>query len=529
MKRALTRSLLILQSLSLALPLPSLAQWQLQGFNTFRIDSYNVDGDARQSPYREEGVYAYNDLNLSLAGTSAPGQSWRFDFAGTLTDSPYRSSDNGLVPEAMRGVYENKAAELPFRLDVGDQNVALSSMSLQRTLKAARVSLRPQSERDGRSYAVDVFAGVDGQSWRGLDLDQGLYRGLSLSIQDNELGTYGFNFVHYSGGDNDSIDQTVASVHGRRQFDVAGQDLALAAEWGVMHGDSATGAENTTAHGGFIELQGKAQNAPLSYRLRYDRYGEDFAPKGATISVDSEAYLAEANWRSESGTQLQGKLARVTERHSSANPISTDTASAAVTVPIDRGEPGRGSVRVQAQLQQRQDEAGLVETDSASLRASAVVQHDARRVTKLNASLAAVDDRKQEGTERISKQLVLSHALPFEFGGMDLVLTPGVSIAHSRSQEGSLTVGPTLAVEAVRERDRLTVQLGQSEFDSQNPLASFDETRLGVKYEMQRGQHRIGFDADRLLREPDEGESTDAWRAGIYWRYDFQKSSDTAG
>lgn len=529
MKRPLTRTLLILQSLSLALPLPSLAQWQLQGSNTFRVDSYSVSGNTRYSPYREEGVFAYNDLNLSISGSTSPGQSWRFDFAGTITDSPYRSSENGFVPEAMRGIYENKTAALPFRLDVGDQNVALSPLSLQRTLKAARVTLRPPSERDGRRYAIDVFAGVDRQSWRELDLDEGLFRGFSLSVQDNELGAYGFNFVHYSDAGNSGLDQSVASVYGRRQFDVAAQDLALAGEWGVMHGDPATGGESTTAHGGFVELQGKAQNQPLSYRLRYDRYGEDFAPKGATVTADSEAFLAEAAWKSESGTQLQGKLARITTGRSSDNPVDTDTASAAVTVPIDRGEPRRGSLRVQAQLQQRQDEAGLVNTDSASLRASAILQHDERQVTKLDASVAAVDDRRKEGLERVSKHVAISHALPFEFAGMDLTLTPGVSIAQSRSPDASLTVGPTLAVEAQGARDRLTLQLGQSEFDSQDPLTGFDETRLGIKYEMQRGKHRIGLDADHLLREPEAGEATDAWRAGIYWRYDFQKRSGAAG
>ena len=525
MRPVVKRGLLALQALGLAVPAVGLAEWRLTGSNTLRVESYQVSGNEAYSPYAEEGLFSYNDLNLSLSGSPAPDQSLRIDFAGTYTDSPYRSIHQGLVPEVMRVVYDNSATDTPFRLDLGDQNVSLSPLTLDRTLKAARLTLWPQSGSDGRSIAANVFVGSNAVDWRELDFKKGHYRGLGVNVRDDLLGTVGFNLVNYS-AEFDGLEkrQTVASLYARRGFDVAGQNLVTSGEWAVMRGQRTLGGERVSGQGGYLQLEGNAQNLPLSYRLRYDRYGEDFAPHGGNVIADSEGMLGEASWSFESGAQLRGSVSRLTEWRSSENPVDTDTLNIGGSSPLSRDNPGRGTVQVDAQLQKRQDEAGWVDSDSASLRVSARLRHDNGHSTQASAAVSRHEDHVRPWRDRRTRQASASHTLDLELRGTKIVVTPGVSVSQSRGGAGTLTVGPTLAVSAERDNHRLAMQIGQSDFDSEDPFAANEQTRLSLSYEMSRGRHRLGVEVDRQLREPEQGEETDAWRAGVYWRYDFDKS-----
>lgn len=525
MKSSLTKGLLALQVLGLALPAPSLAQWRVKGSNTLRVESYAVQGDTAASPYGEEGVFAFNDLNLTVSGNTEAGNSLRFDFAGTVTDSPYRSARNGFVPEVMRLVYDRANGGAPFRVDLGDQNVALSPLTLEKTLKAARFTFWPELGGDRRSFAVNVFAGTDGKDWLGLDLGEGFYRGLGVNVRDDVLGTLGVNLVGYSSKINGlRMEQTVASVYGRRGFDVGGQNLALSGELAFLRGNTRHGGETVSDQGGYVQLEGASQTRPLKYRLRYDRYGRDFAPRGGRVIADSEGFLAEGSWRFESGAQLRGSVTRLTEQRSGANPVDTDTANVAVTTPLSKDNPARGSLRAEVQVQHREDELGLVDSDSVSLRGGVRIRHSNGHSTRVDAAIARFDDNNVPGLERETRQISASHTLDFELAGLDVTVTPGVAVSESRSYGNTLTVGPTLALAARRDNHQLSMQIGQTGFDGVDPASDYEQSRLSLKYELSRGRHHIGFDVDRRLREPAEGEESDAWRAGVYWRYDFDKT-----
>lgn len=190
MSLRLPKSLLLAQALGLLLPIAGHAEWQLSGSNTFRVDSYDVDGDPAHSPYAREGLFSFNELNLSLSGQPLPGRTLRFDFSGVINGSPYRSAHQGVVPEAMRLVYDDTTAALPFRLDLGDQYLSLSQMTLDRSLKAIRFSFWPGGG-PGRSLAGHVFIGQEATTWRDLGEGQGSFQGFGLNLRDDRLGTLG--------------------------------------------------------------------------------------------------------------------------------------------------------------------------------------------------------------------------------------------------------------------------------------------------------------------------------------------------
>lgn len=527
-----TRLLLILQGFVVAAPVPSLADWSFSGSNTLRVDSYRVRGDERHSPYGQEGTFITNDIDLSLSGDLAPGQTLKFDFAGTVTDSPYRSDHTGLVPEAMRLSYDNTMAGLPFRVDLGDQNVQFSELILNRTLKAARLTVRPNSGSDGRSYWASTVIGSNGQQWRDFDPEENLYYGLSVGMQDQKLGTYSLNLVHHSESGLEGLprlSQWAASLTGQRQFDIAEQDLNVRGELAYLHGESAATRHLSaderpdSGYGFYVQIDGRSQTRPLDYRLRYDRYSDGFGPGGSSARAGSEALLLEGGWRFEHGAELRGRLQRSRTELASANPITTDSAAISLSGPLMPSDPQKVRGRLDLSTQHRESADDSVDALSKTAQGSITVTHNARHQTRLNGAIATVDDRTQPGVERTTRQLAVAHTAKIDLAGIDLSITPGVSATEVETEDAEMTAGPTLAIEATRDRERLVLEIGQSRIDAADPEADVELSRLAFRYEIQRGRHAFGIDVDRSLREPEAGEDTDAWHAGMYWRYDFGK------
>lgn len=520
---SIARSLIVLHGFVLAVP--TAAAWTLTGSNTLRVETYQVDGDKSNSPYAQQGTFIANDLDLSLFGKTSPGQDWRFDFAGTITDSPYRSAYSGLTPEVMRLSYDNSTAALPFRIDLGDQNVNLSELTLNRTLKAGRVTLRPNSGVDGRQYWASAVVGSDGQQWRDFDPQADLYRGVSVGMQDQRLGSYGFNVVHHSRGALDNLpsaSQWAASLTAQRKFDAAGQDLNVSSELAYSKSDASAGSPKD-GHGYFVQMDGRSQLRPLDYRLRYDRYSSGFRPSGSAAVPDSEAMLAEGGWRFEQGGQVRGRLQRTRTRLSSGNPIRTDSAGVNVSGGLLPGDPQRLVGRLDLSLQKRTSEKGDIDLISRTAQGGVDFNHNRNHQTRLNASVATFDDLKRPGTERVTRQFVAGHSAKFMVRGVDVTVSPGISVTEVETRDSETTAGPVLSVSAARDRERLVVELSQSEIEAADASANVDQKRFSIKYEVQRGQHSVGVDMDHTSREPATGEHTDSWRAGMYWRYDFTK------
>jgi len=523
MKRSvIVASLLALQGL--LPPAPATAAWTMTGANTLRFDSYRVRGDKLNSPYADTGSFIANDLDLSLFGNTGPGREWRFDFAGTITDSPYRSQHAGLVPEVIRLSHDNQTATLPYRLDLGDQNVNLSELTLNRTLKAGRVTVRPNSGIDGRDYWASAVVGSEGQQWRGFDPQARLYRGVSAGVQDQRLGRYGVHVVHYHQNalaDLPSVSQWAASLTAQREADAAGQDLELSGELAYSKGDSPQNAKD--GHGYFVQLGGKDQLRPLNYRLRYDRYQRGFRATGSAAVTDSEAMLAEAGWQFKRGGHLRGRLQRSRTLLSSGNPMRTDSANMNASGGLLMHDPQRLVARLDLGLQRRMNAYGDIDLLSKTAQGGVDFNHNRRHQTRLNASISTFDDLNQHGAERITRHFTAGHSATFALRGLDVTISPGISVTEVETRESETTTGPVLAVSAASDRERLVVELSQSEIEAADASANVDQKRFSIKYEIRRGQHSVGLDMDHTAREPTSGDNTDSWRAGMYWRYEFSK------
>lgn len=535
-RRHIAQALLLFNGVLVALPAG--ADWQFSGSNTLRVDSYHASGDKRYSPYAQTGTFISNDLDLSLFGSHTPGQTWRFDVGGTITDSPYRSQHSGFVPEVLRMSYDNSTAALPFRLDLGDQNVQFSELTLNRTLKAGRLTLRPNSGIDGRSYWASAVVGSDGQQWRDFDPSADLYRGFSLGMQDQRLGSYGVNLVQHSReaeGALAGFDQWTASFTAQRHFDMAGQDLNLRSELAYFHGESWATRQLPEAErsrhgiGYYTQLDGKSQTRPLDYRLRYDRYSSDFRPSGSDAPADSDAMLAEGGWRLKQDMQVRGRVQRSRSSLSSSDPITTDSAGLNFSGSLLAKRPQRLIGQLNLSVQTRESESHHVDFLAKTAEGSLTFNHSPRHQTRLSGSVATVDDLNHPGVERVTRQFSAGHTAQLQLGDVALTVTPGLSMTEIDTEDDEFSMGPTLAISAARDQERVVLELGQTALRADDPDDDVEHKRIKFKYEVQRGRHSFGLDFDHTLREPAVGEDTDAWHAGMYWRYDLGKDLTGAG
>ncbi len=494
------------------------SNWRLEGSNTLRFEHYSTSGDESASPYGELGTFRTNELDFSLMGNTAPGVSWRFDFGGVYTDSPYRSPYSGFTPEVMRILHENTTAKLPYRIGVGDVSASTSPLTFSRSFKGLNLSLMPSSSVDGRRYHVDLLLGRNYRDWRSTAEDVAQYRGLSMGVADSRLGELDLNVIETR--DRYGNVQYVSSVEGRKSWSAFGQALSFSGEWAKLESDTAESGEDIGFYG---ELRGQHQTRPLDYRLRYDRYGADFRPMGASVASDSEAIAAEAGWTFDSNIRLGGKAQRMESYKSTDNPTRTHSVSMNLSGPLMPSEPDKLVGRLDVVVQDRENETGSIDQKSTNASLGLDLRQNERNQSRLNLRFSEVDDRRYTGTEQISRQLSVSHRARVKIKGVEVSVAPGVSYSESDSYGNSATLGPSLSLEAAHERHRLNLSLGSSAYETDDPAEAVDTDRASLGYQFKRNEHTFGLDVESSLRDPAEGESTEAWSASMYWRYDFSK------
>lgn len=497
-------------------------EWRLSGSNTLRIDRYWITGNTDASPFPYRGTHAFNDLQLGLVGRTAPQSLWRFQFAGVLNDSAYRSEEQGLVAERMSLGYERGDGVMPLRFELGDQFIDQSPLTLRKVLKAGRLELLPPSAVDDRQHSLALFAGVDDTSWNDLSTDS-QFRGVSWAVADNAAGRLSANFVqHAQAGEDGDADHSewVGSVMAERRFDFAHQRLLARGEVARFRGGS--GEQELRDNAISATLSGRDEGRGLNYELTYERFGEEFAPAGVELARDYRSMAARAGIELGGGLVLQGRAQRATHDVSGADPVAVDSVGMSVQGPLasyrERPVDSVADVTVHA----RESESGLIESRAATAKVDFGLSLADIGTTRLGALWSMFDNRLQPGRERTTRQFSLDQGLQTQLGDYQLEARVGVvyrEIDGTRPQE---YVNPTLSLVASGQAHRFGVNLGLRRFETAlDDIADVDTYALGMSYQFRYRRHTLGLDIDHELRTPEGLEDTSSWRVGAYWRYSF--------
>jgi len=493
---------------------------EASGSTTLRIERYGLRGDPRAVPWAHTGTHGYQDYSLRLQAQPDAARRWSLDTSGVMNGSDYRHRARGLTAEWFNFRYEDGGAALPYRVELGDQRARFSPLTLDRRLQAARLELQPSGGGD-TGHSLVWLAGREQTDWRdGVDRGN-RFHGASWLVQDPSLGRYALNVVHQEAGERgDDTDRgrLVTSLAAVRDFVLwERQDLTAEAEWARLDGRAVSDGPD---HDDGLRLQLRAvdRSLPLDYQLRYRRHGAGFAPLGTTVERDSRGLEANAGWRFPLGVGLRGRYDRHLARASDQQ-LQSEGYGLSFELPQTLGWVEWIDNSWDLSRRFRSDAWGVIDSRATEARWSIRAAGAGGSATRLAVSWVGVDDHSAGDASR-ERRLALSHARTFDLGFIEVAATPGVDYRVRDGLGSSAVLNPTLRLDAARGAHQLGMRLDYRTLD---PAVAADREDYGLllDYRYRMAQHTIGLEYEQLGRAPEDDRTTEAWRAGLFWRYQF--------
>ena len=501
----------------------AVAEVRLSGEITTRADYYHLSGDESRLPgrYRHDGWQMYQEAGIR-GSVEGDGTLTEFRLSGVLSESDYRTEGGSSRLEWVHLRHENASGELPFRLDLGDQVVQLSPLTVNQRLQAVRLEAQPGESHSlvwlsGRERS-DLPVAWDAPAQRGLPHQ---VHGASWLYQPGGRQRYALNLIHQQ-PDAAWLEESsvIASLGGAWESTLAAQTLATALELATQDGRS---LDDAPAGGRGLQatLRGEDRHMPLEYDLAYRQQDEGFLPLATDMRPDSRALDATAGYRLPLRLRLQGRYHYHISQRSSRR-LETDDYGFSLESPDTLGRLPAMNHVWDLRRRERADEAGLVESRATEARWTVRVEEDGdrRSSTRLAAAWLDSDDRTPRGRDFHQHRLELSHRRQAVFHGMDLSATPGLDYRRRGGHAGVEVLHPTFQLAAVARAHRLALNLGYRELRRDADLG-FDEYGVTLNYRYRLQRHSLGLEYDHLLVDPVGGEAGEGWRAGIFWRYDF--------
>ncbi len=504
-------------------------EWQISGSNTMRSDYYDVKGDDTQAPYTYEGVKSYNEINLNVSRRASPYDLWKGEIFGVVNGSPYRSSDYGLVPEKLNLTREKGDVAVPFRVEMGDVYSYFTYRTLQSSLKGLQVDLQPfQSAK--RRHSIMLVSGAQQSSWRHFYPSDSYFNGASYLIDDPKYGKYSLNYVYNTRQGDDAQgtlwrSQSVYSIAGSNTIPVGDQKILMEGEISQYHGDhdGTAGAESGQARnekGYFFQASGKGK-LPLTYRFRYEEYGAEYRPTGASITPGLRATEYHMGWMFTKGYQVRGRVQDFRNSMGTINPVDTLTYGLNLTGPLGTFDAFTQDIR-------SNDRTTYSENSTLNLNINLP------RFADWNGSVGILyqkqHNRVPDTPDTTTKQINISAGHGVAAWGWNGTITPGFVLRRIDSPVSkALDVNPTLS---------LTAKCGFHSIDYS--LAWLDQTRLvtggvdvgtltnNLSYRYTTKKHLFGVEYVSGYRSPDPGRPTDSYKIGAFWTYYFEKTISTA-
>ncbi len=514
-----------------------LPSWHLSGSSTARASWYDATGLGSAGPYPFEGVMGFDEFNLYFDRRNSPYDVMRGEFSGLWNlDDEYRSTHNGLTPERVNFTRENGDSPIPYRLELGDYFSYYSYLTLQRSLKGVQLELQPVTDAGGRRHSIILTSGADESDWRSLTLEDDYSNGISWLVADPLLGTFSLNFVHNfrdgsPGAGTLDRSQAVFSLAGEKSATLARQRLTLEAEIAHFSGDhngtaGAASGQDKSENGYFAELRGFDTLLPLDWRLRYERYGQDFRPRGAIVTPDRKSWELHGGWRFTTGLRLRGRVQIFDDNFETANKLRTRTYGLNLSGPLwPERLPGLTGT-LDAYLQNRNDETGATNDLTRTFNLSLNAPLPAGWSGRAGFFYQNFEDQSATNANLLTHQLTLNADHAFSLFGFSGLITPGILLRTLREGSSySTDLNPTLALALARGPHSLRLDYGSLVQHRRLTVSGpdVDTHTLNIDYRYTRNRHELGLEANLFGRDPDPGEHTEAYRVSVFWRYRFDR------
>ncbi|PIR00327.1 MAG: hypothetical protein COV66_07540 [Nitrospinae bacterium CG11_big_fil_rev_8_21_14_0_20_45_15] len=517
----------------------TLPEWSFSGQNTLKMEEYVRNGKKSGSPYPFVGFQLSNDYNLNAKRKISPYEDVEIQAFGVINDSEYRSTENGMVLERGKIQWQKGDANIPLKMEVGDFFGQQTSRTLQRSLKGIQLELQPEFNVEGQEHSIQFFSGVSKGAYRDLEKNVELFSGASWLMQDKQYGSFTFTTVHnYKENTlarNIERNQVVSSLAWGRKFQLYNL-FQFEAEGELAKSFSDAGTNGTGREddkGIFGQINGKMMNLPLTYRIRYEYYGDDFRPGGATISSDQETKEAHLGWRFDNGMQVRTRLQRFTTNVESSNTTDTDVWGLNVNGPLwDRGDLGAITGQVDFFTQGVETRRGLstnnqTQNINASLNVPVV-----RDVTFRPGMVLTFAKNQNTNVSTANRQFSSAVDYSFTTAGLNGTVSPSLTYQRNASGAGTLdeNVNPSLSLFLANQVHSLRMSYNAQVQNAFGSTSAIDSTtqQSSLNYVYTWKQHQFGLEANQFSRDPRPGLDSDAYRVGLSWTFNFDRLAKAA-
>lgn len=509
------------------------AEWDIRGSNTLHLEDYTVQGQNKAlSPYTDEGFQPFNDTEVTFSRRVSPYEEFRGGVGGVLNYSPYRAQDEDFTLERLNLTWEKGDAETPFRAEFGDFFGFYSLRTLQRSLKGAQVDFQPHETPSGLKHSLQVMAGFSDPNYRDVDLKNDLYTGASWLMETRDFGTFSFSGVsnlRERSSEHRDLQQMVFSVAAQKGIEAAGQRLSLEGELAFFGGDVDQGTASRSGEqdkGLFVLLDGRTVAKPLTYSIRYERYGQDFQPNGAAITANQELTELRTAYRLEDGVILSARGERVTNNLERGIPLHTTLGGLTISGPMLQGLGPGTTVRLDGSIQKAENDSSTVDTRTYA--GSANISTPVAPLWTANFGLRLQNfEDSRNNTDAVTREISVSGDRRIEALGLAGSVTPGLVMRRNGGTAGTVDFGPSLALSLAGGAHAFNFNYS---FLGQNPTGreNTNTHNVSTTYEYTRGAHVIGAEVAYQSRLPEATFGTQSYKFGVFWRVNFARPAKAA-
>lgn len=513
-----------------------LGDWSVTGSNTLRGTVYDAHGAGSGSPYPFEGDMYFDELTMFFNKQDSEYSNWRGEITGLYNvNDDYRTGDFGLVPERINLTRESGESGLPFRAEVGDYFAYYSFLTLQRSLKGVQLELQPFNT-DRQQHSFVLSSGALESNWRDLTFQDDYFNGLSWLMQDQKLGSWSVNFAHnfrdnsFKAGTLDR-NQYVISVSGEVPFTLAAHQISIEAEAAHFSGDheglsGAASGQERSDNGYLVEMRGNHQQLPWDYRFRFEHYGQDFRPHGAVVSSDRQSFELHSGWRFNSGIRMRARAQLFQDAYETNNRLRTRTYGINLTGPVLQSYYPGLNARLDAFIQNRDNELITVSQLTQTIRLDLNAPLPRDWTGRMSVFLRNVKNRLARPGDSLTREVTIGADHAFNIAGWLGYITPGFTLRTIRKGDNeSEELRPSLAMRLNRDAHSLNMNYGSLLQDRRARFNGIDvDTHtFNMDYRYRFNQHTLGLEANVRGRDPEPGESTEAYRISAFWSMEFDR------
>ncbi len=525
MNRALTS--LSLLTLSLIAPTVLATPLTVQGSNTLRLEYYDNSGNPAGSPFAFEGGQAYDEFTLNLRQRLSPYRNWQAQSSGVFNASEYRAQRrNELLIERWNIKGECGDCFIPVRAEVGDYQAFFSLGTLQRSLKGVQFEVQPNLH-DNRDHSIQLIAGANTRSWREADFNDDQTVGASWLIADKQLGRFSLNFSQNQRNIDGSLKQRTIGLAGKTEWQMLNRKFSLETESNYFTGDlnnNASGLDRDD-YGVFLQLSSKQKRAKGNYRVRFERYGEDYRPNGAIVSNNRRSIEAHGSWRFDSGLRGRGRLQHFRDALESDNPFDTRTLGASLSGNLLGKNFKRVNGSLSGFLQLSDNANNSVDRQTASLNTNINFPLISAWTGTSGFSYNKIDDSIGAG-DRESLNLRLGAIHRIAWSGLNGQISPSINLRKITTTSTSRDTSFGLAASVSKGNHNVSMN---TRYNQNRPgvAADTDIANLSVNYRYRQKRSTYGIEFSQDNRDPVNEESSSGMRLALFWSYNFDKTFRT--